>query len=583
MRIWVAFVAIFVVEVSSDAFFLRNNQQTAKRESLPQYSAAPIEIDDGYGSPAAPLITVTTKVKKSIPLKTSYSASPIDIDDGYGSPAAPVLSGSYSAPKVKKAIPLKTSYSATPIEIDDGYGSPAAPVLSEYNEPQSYSSPVKVKKSIPLPIKNEVEVDIDDGYGSPSAPVISVSNAPSVKPVYYRRPPRHNQVKKYRRPKKMFSFLDYMPMMNFLMMGSMSQRKPKRQITYQSQKARHIRKPATFQVPKFRMPKFRMPKGIPKPIKYPASFALSSKKPIITNTVQPDFYSPSKKPKLQKLEYSGWQPIGFNYNSPIAPVEAEPEIITIDNAYRHPKKYEVPALPTGTYAPEPITAKPASEFAKSEEETDDNTAIVYGVPEIAIEVPKTTYFTQDLPKVKKSISQSALQENAIESTTDSNAFTIKELPRATYPSEEPPAPIEEPLFNSAPVQDLTSLAEFDMYEIHTTSTSKPKSVSSKVPDHVYYRDHEGYGILYQNTHDSNHLAEEVQSGSVYVQKPQIESETEITPEDDEDLYYIFYDKNKPRQNQVKTTSSPGSASTASFNIHVDGQSHGFSHNLDHIG
>ena len=114
--------------------------------------------------------------------------------------------------------------------------------------------------------------------------------------------------------------------------------------------------------------------------------------------------------------------------------------------------------------------------------------------------------------------------------------------KATYPSEEPPAPIEEPLFNSAPVQDLTSLAEFDMYEIHTTSTSKPKSISSKVPDHVYYRDHEGYGILYQNTHDSNHLAEEVQSGSVYVQKPQKESETEITPEDDEDLYYIFYDK-----------------------------------------
>ena len=84
-------------------------------------------------------------------------------------------------------------------------------------------------------------------------------------------------------------------------------------------------------------------------------------------------------------------PIGFNYHSPNAPVEAkvEPEIITIDNAYRHPKKYEVPALPTGTYAPEPITAKPVSEYEEPTEETDD-TAVVYGVPEIAIEVPKAS-------------------------------------------------------------------------------------------------------------------------------------------------------------------------------------------------
>jgi len=555
MRIWVVLVAIFVVEVSSDAFFLRNNQEAVKRDASysaqPQYSAGPaIEIEDGYGSPAAPLIT----------------------SESYSSPVVVTT-------KVKKSIPLKTSYSASPIEIDDGYGSPAAPVLSaEYSEPEGYSSPVKVKKSIPLATKNKVEIDLDDGYGSPAAPVISFSSAPSVKPVYYRRPPRHNQVKKYRRPKKMFSFLDYMPMMNFLMMGT--QRKPKRHImNYQAQKARHVRKPAPFQMPKFKMPKFRMPKLIPTPIKYPASFAISTKKPIVTKTVQTNFYSPSKKPKQPKLNYSGWQPIGFNYHSPNAPVEAnvEPEIITINNAYRHPKKYEIPALPTGTYAPEPITAKPVSEV--EEPAAEETSKIVYGVPEIAIEQPKTTYYIPEVPvKVKKSIPQSVLQQNHVESATYSNAYTIKELPRATYPSEKPPAPIEEPIFNSAPVQDLTSLAEVEEYEIHTT-TSSPKSISS-VPEHVYYRDHQGYGILYQATHDSNHLAEEVQSGSVYVQQT---PEPEITPEseDDEDLYYIFYDKNKPRK--VKTTSSPGSASTASFNVFVNGQSHGFSHNLEHIG
>ena len=104
----VVFVAIFVVEVSSDAFFLRNNpqQEAVKRDtsySVPQYSPPTIDIEDGYGAPAAPVLSassdssysspvvVTTKVKKSIPLKTSYQ--PIEIDDGYGSPAAPVLSG----------------------------------------------------------------------------------------------------------------------------------------------------------------------------------------------------------------------------------------------------------------------------------------------------------------------------------------------------------------------------------------------------------------------------------------------------------------------------------------------------------
>merc|ERR1712223_2270549 len=340
----------------------------------------------------------------------------------------------------------------------------------------------------------------------------------------------------------------------------------KRHITYQSQKNRHVRKPAPFQVPKFRMPKFRMPKGMPKPIKYPASFAISTKKPIFTKTVKTNFYNPTEKPKRQKLEYSGWQPIGFNYHSPNAPVEAkvEPEIITIDNAYRHPKKYEVPALPTGTYAPEPITAKPA-QYEKPEE-------VVYGVPEVAIETPKTTYYNPETPKVKKSIFP---QQSKEESTTNANSLVIKELPKkygyeiikelpkATYPSQEPPAPIEEPLFNSAPVQDLTSLAGVGEYE---------------TPQPVY----SGYSQVnpgsYQATHNSNHLAQEVQSGSVYVQqKESLESDLE----EDEDLYFIFYDKNKTN-NKRKVTPSPGSASTASFSIQVNGQPHGFSHNLDHF-
>ena len=116
-------------------------------------------------------------------------------------------------------------------------------------------------------------------------------------------------MKKYRRPKKMFNILDYMPMMNFLMMAT-SQRKPKRHISnmpYQAQKNRHVRMPA-FKMPKFKVPKFRMPK----PVKY-ISLG-STKKP--SGTKLKTNYNPSKKPKSIKLEYSGWQPIGLNTYSP---------------------------------------------------------------------------------------------------------------------------------------------------------------------------------------------------------------------------------------------------------------------------
>lgn len=182
----------------------------------------------------------------------------------------------------------------------------------------------------------------------------------------------------------------------------------------------------------------------------------------------------------------------------------------------------MPDLPTGNYAPEPITAKP--NYLKDEEET---ASVVYGAPEIA----------------------------------------GYDLPPATYEPQSPPAPIEEPIFEhySAPVQDLTSLAAVD--EIDTYSGYS--QVSSVPP-------------AYQATYDSNHLAQEVQSGSVYVQhgKPTASAE-------DEDLYYIFYDETqqsstaRPYTPAYSSRSPSNAASTASFSIHVNGQSHGFSHNTDH--
>ena len=50
-------------------------------------------------------------------------------------------------------------------------------LAEEFSEPESYSSPVKVKKSIPAPQQNEIEpIELDDGYGSPATPIISAAS-----------------------------------------------------------------------------------------------------------------------------------------------------------------------------------------------------------------------------------------------------------------------------------------------------------------------------------------------------------------------------------------------------------------------
>ena len=121
----------------------------------------------------------------------------------------------------------------------------------------------------------------------------------------------------------------------------------------------------------------------------------------------------------------------------------------------------------------------------------------------------------------------------------------------------------EPLFDSAPVQDLTSLAAVE--EHHTEALQQYGGYSQVSP---------GY---YQSTIQPDTLAQDVHSGSIYVQPPE------------QDLYYNQYQQ--PSQAPVSPYSSPyspysspagtGSTAQASFNIHVNGQSHGFSHNFDH--
>ena len=165
--------------------------------------------------------------------------------------------------------------------------------------------------------------------------------------------------------------------------------------------------------------------------------------------------------------------------------------------FRHPKKYTPIEIVDTGYAPEPITATPAYE---------DNT--IYGAP-------------------------------------------------ATYEVGHSVAEIE-PLFDSAPVQDLTSLAAVE--EHHTEALQQYGGYSQVSP---------GY---YQSTIQPDTLAQDVHSGSVYVQPPE------------QDLYYNQYPASSPpAASPYYGYSSPATGSTAqaSFNIHVNGQSHGFSHNFDH--
>ena len=104
------------------------------------------------------------------------------------------------------------------------------------------------------------------------------------------------------------------------------------------------------------------------------------------------------------------------------------------------------------------------------------------------------------------------------------------------------------------MQDLTSLAELNQeYEPQTQETPEPIVYSTPQQQPVYTGYSQVYPGSYQATHDSNHLAQEVQSGSVYVQQKATKSfskkpkaiqqqEAEIAEVEDEDLYYIFYDK-----------------------------------------
>ena len=483
----------------------------------PTYEQLAEEEPDGYGIPSAPVVSYE-------PEQPVYSAppppsyeQPEEADDSYGVPAAPVVT--YQEPEQPTySVPTYES-PAEPAYEEDGYGAPAAPV-------ESYDSPRPARESSPE------ELEVDDGYGAPAAPVLSYTPQ---QPTYH-APPPPPAPQRYRPKRKPYYAFRKKPIKSY---NLPSIRKPKRHIPKPNTRPLKSMMKSMFHMPMlnmlFRMPRFSMPRHVPR---------LPSLNHLVTRPykkVKPETVSyPTKQKKKVKLDYAGWTPIESAY-SPAAPEYAgpEPEIITIDNAHQHAAYSPPTVAPPQTYAesaPEPITAKPVDYSAPQ---------VIYGSPEPAYTAPV-----------------------------------------ATYEVQEPPAPIEEPLFeygNTAPIQDLNSLAE----SADEHSESQEQYQSSQ----------------YQSTHQASHLAQDVQSGSVYVQPDSNQNEEAETEEEDQDLYYIFYDKTPEeykyqvplfyQQKPAPAYSSPSSsvggnsvvdatrASSASFSLHVNGQSHGFSHSLDH--
>ena len=418
----------------------------------------------------------------------------------------------------------------------------------------------------------------------------------------------------------------------------------KRMPSYRKSK---MRKPSYMMFPKmprYKFPKMRFPKfmmRMPKLPKFPRMKFPKFKpaRPMYGKPVQ--MYKPVTESNhggykhMNDLDYSGWTPIGMKFKEPETPsynaIEESP-IVTIEDAYNSPSK-PVPPLPTGDGygAPEVITAAPVSH--------DDS----YGVPQadpvapqpVYEEPPKLSYGTPQSPVVTYTEPKPSPQpapdaygqpaaepisyvrpvaavpayqppEPAYEEPAK-DTYGEPQAPLVTYNQPAPvvsPAPvyqtsapvytqptlapqttyaqpayggysspIEEPLFEYAPVSDLNNLAAIAAEDTYNAAAAPPSPGS------------------YQATVDANTLAEEVQSGSVYVQPQQnsisYPSYGEKVPSSSQyaaanPLYYQSAPYSQTNYAYPSSTyQGTGGKSSASFSIHVNGKEHGHSYAHDH--
>jgi hypothetical protein len=506
---------------------------------------------------------------------------------------------------------------------------------SQYGPPKqyipqkaAYKAPIKITYDSPAVELNE----IDDGYGSPAAPIISYQPETT-----YEEP-----IKVYKEPSKPI----YKPPMK---MRYKKRHSMKRMPLYRKIK---MRKPSYMfpKMPRYKFPKMRLPKFMLRMPKFPKFPRM--KFPMYKPS-RPIYGKPVKSHKhvmqadhggykhMNDLDYSGWTPIGMKYPEPEKPsynAVAESPIVTIEDAYKSPSSKPIPSLPSGDGygAPEVITAAPVShdsygvpqaapvaiqpvykEPPKVSYGTPKAPLVTYKEPEPA-QAPVPSYVqppadTYGKPAAEPIASVPAYKEPAPAAGQDT--YGEPQAPIVTYTQPKPilvttlsphynippvsyaqptlppqPAytqavygaynsPIEEPLFAYAPVSDLNNLAAIAAEDTYNAYAAPPSPGR------------------YQATVDSNALAEEVQSGSVYVQ-PQPNSISypsygEKVPSSNqygasEPLYYqsapysqTNYAYPSPAYQVTPAYQGTGGKSSASFSIHVNGKEHGHSYSHDH--
>ena len=519
---------------------------------------------------------------------------------------------SYSAHGAKPSYeePYESTYESTAVEvneIDDGYGSPAAPVISKKPEP-TYSEPPK-----PAPYHPPMKATYHPPPSPHKMPMYKMKTKPR-KPSYN----RHIKVKPM-----------YMMFPKFKM--------------------------PRYKFPKMRLPKFmRMMPKFPKFPRMPLYGRFKVRRPMYGKrpVPKPMAHDHGGYKHMQNLDYSGWKPIGMpDYP---APSEEEPSynainespIITVEDAYKSPSSKPIPPLPSGDGygAPEVITAAPVHQDAYGTPQADPVSSYdapkpaykepekdSYGTPEappvtykpqvtyvVPVSVPPTyeepqpaykepeqdTYGEPQAPAI--SYQQPAAETNEYEAPKPPPAPaptpvyslppvyspstpsyhtspsyvqpTYHSLPPSTY--QQPAyhgynSPVEEPLFEYAPVSDLNSLAAVAAED--TYQPAAPPSPGS-----------------YQATVDANELAQEVQSGSVYVQPqyipappayPSYGEKVPISPIPHAAVEPLYYQTKPYSQTQyanpTSTYQGSGGKSSASFSIHVNGKEHGHSYEHDH--
>jgi len=529
----------------------------------------------------------------------------------------------YTPPKVLYKAPVKITYDSPEVEtneIDDGYGSPAAPLISAqagvtYEEPlQVYKEPSKKVYRPPMKMRYKMR---------PSMHRMKSFRKGKMRKPSYMMYPSFPKMPRYKFPKmRLPKFMLRMPKFPKFPRMQFPRYKPSRPM-YHSKPVHSSRPVVEMEHGGYKhMDNLDYSGWTPIGMKNPEpSYNAVDESPIVT--IEDAYKSPYSEP-LPPL------PSGDGYGAPelitATPAAADTygspqaDPIAPQPAYEQPS-YGTPAAPLVTYkeaepAPIPSYTQPAGDnYGKPAAEPISAPQVTYAKPAApvpAYKEPELAY-RQPEPAYKEPVQETYGEPQAPLVTykePETNQYDAPQPPPAPAYSPEPlyntPAPlfyqysqptlapqttyaqpsyggyispIEEPLFQYAPVSDLNSLAAVAAEDTYSAAAAPPSPGR------------------YQATDDASALAEEVQSGSVYVQP-----NTVYSYQQPQSISYPSYGEKVPTSNQYGGQTEPlfyqspsysqtsyaspayagtGGKSTASFSIHVGGVEHGHSHQVDH--